>query len=202
MIGSAWSRWKRVIFGCYELQLLTCMRLWGTIFELFCVRPCIWFAHGNVVVLANACFFIWVGQHWERASGEERCAEAFRVTPAVTKVDSLLRAPSPQWRKDCLSPPKKDFQEISNFIENLLNGDRRRLGWLFGVREYRRAAGVETRTGEALRVIPRGKRCWRFTARPKFTSKVHADFPKIFAQNLEYLAALWSDLDEKLSSWS
>ena len=46
MIGPAWSRWRRVIFGCYELQLLTCMRLWGTIFELFCVRPCIWFAHG------------------------------------------------------------------------------------------------------------------------------------------------------------
>ena len=36
----------------------------------------------------------------------------------------------------------------------------------------------------------------------KFTSKVHALFPKILAQNLEYLAALWSDLDEKLSSWS
>ena len=36
--------------------------------------------------------------------------------------------------------------------------------------------------------------------RGKFTSKVHADFPKIFAQKLEYLAALWSDLDEKLSS--
>ena len=38
--------------------------------------------------------------------------------------------------------------------------------------------------------------------RGKFTSKVHADFRKIFTQNLEYLAALWSDLDEKLSSWS
>ena len=38
--------------------------------------------------------------------------------------------------------------------------------------------------------------------RGKFTSKVHALFPKIFAQNLEYLAALWSNLDEKLSSWS
>ena len=38
--------------------------------------------------------------------------------------------------------------------------------------------------------------------RGKFTSKVHADFRKNFAQNLEYLAALWSDLDEKLSRWS
>ena len=38
--------------------------------------------------------------------------------------------------------------------------------------------------------------------RGKFTSKVHADFPDFFAQNLEYLAALWSDLDEKLSRWS
>ena len=38
--------------------------------------------------------------------------------------------------------------------------------------------------------------------RGKFTSKAHADFRKIFAQNLEYLAALWSDLDEQLSSWS
>ena len=27
-------------------------------------------------------------------------------------------------------------------------------------------------------------------------------FSKKIAQNLEYLAALWSDLDEKLSSWS
>ena len=32
--------------------------------------------------------------------------------------------------------------------------------------------------------------------------KSDALFRKIFAQNLEYLAALWSDLDEKLSSWS
>ena len=35
------------------------------------------------------------------------------------------------------------------------------------------------------------KHGWRFTARFE-----------VFAQNLEYLAALWSDLDEKLSSWS
>ena len=40
------------------------------------------------------------------------------------------------------------------------------------------------------------------TTAGKFTSKVHAHFRKILAQNLEYLAALWSDLDEKLSSWS
>ena len=40
------------------------------------------------------------------------------------------------------------------------------------------------------------------TTAGKFTSKVHALFPEMFAQNLEYLAALWSDLDEKLSSWS
>ena len=32
--------------------------------------------------------------------------------------------------------------------------------------------------------------------------KVHALSRKILAQNLEYLAALWSDLDEKLASWS
>ena len=38
--------------------------------------------------------------------------------------------------------------------------------------------------------------------RGKFTSKVHADFRKIILQNREYLAALWSDVDEKLSSWS
>ena len=32
-------------------------------------------------------------------------------------------------------------------------------------------------------------------------SKGHAHFPKILAQHFEYLAALWSDLDEKLSRW-
>ena len=30
----------------------------------------------------------------------------------------------------------------------------------------------------------------------------HAHFPEFFSQNLEYLAAPWSDLDEKLSRWS
>ena len=38
------------------------------------------------------------------------------------------------------------------------------------------------------------------TTAGKFTSKVHADFPDFVAQNHEYLAALWADCDEMLSS--
>ena len=38
--------------------------------------------------------------------------------------------------------------------------------------------------------------------RGKLKRKGHALFPKIISQNLEYLAALWSDLEEKLSRWS
>ena len=40
------------------------------------------------------------------------------------------------------------------------------------------------------------------TTAGEITAKVLGGFSEIFAQNLEYLAALWSDLDEKLSSWS
>ena len=40
------------------------------------------------------------------------------------------------------------------------------------------------------------------TTAGQIEAKRHAHFPKILAQNLECLAALWSDLDEKLSSWS
>ena len=40
------------------------------------------------------------------------------------------------------------------------------------------------------------------TTAGEITAKVLGAFPEIFAQNLEYLAALWLDLDEKLSCWS
>ena len=48
---------------------------------------------------------------------------------------------------------------------------------------------------ESSRAVNRG---WRFTAR----TKCLAHFPKIFSQNWRYLAAPWSDFDEKLSRWS
>jgi hypothetical protein len=66
------------------------------------------------------------------------------------------------------------------------------LGWKFHIK-----AKCSVSTGPA-----RGNTVDGLPRASKLKPKGHAHFPKILAQNLEYLAALWSDLDEKLSSWS
>jgi hypothetical protein len=72
--------------------------------------------------------------------------------------------------------------------------------WNFHIEEERSVSTGHPR-GNQVDGLPRATSYWHNSG-GKVTSKVHADFPKILAQNLEYLAVLWSDLDEKLSSWS
>ena len=66
------------------------------------------------------------------------------------------------------------------------------LGWKFHIKAKCSVSTSHPR-GNTVDGLPRAS---------KLKRKGYAHFPEFISQNLEYLAALWSDFDKKLSSWS